>query len=489
MIKLYMKNILPASIALALTACGGGNGGSSTILSGTITNFGSVFVNGVELETNSSSFDIDGMPGIQDDLAVGMIVNVTGTVNDDGISGDALTISFDDQIQGPVSGLGALVAGATKRTFSVLGTEVSINRMDTVLDISGQAAAPPGTAFSFSDIANNNNIEISGFFDASGILHATRVELKDVVFDAASIVEVKGTIAALNNGIFTLDGLTVDAGAAAIDDLPGGLQEGVFVEVKGTFDVATNTITATRVEAVNRGIGDANKVSIEGIITDFVDDDEFRLNGQRVDASNATLFPPSLVLANNLRVEAEGPIVGGILQAITVELRGGENRVHAKISAVNSESSSFEMMPVTGQPSIIVTINATTEMRDDVDKIKSFGVDALVVGDFAEVRGFAEGTAISATRVRVRENDDVIVQGIRQSGATSGFIKVLGVEFAVASPGETHFEDANDNVIAQAQFNQAAPADDTTLIKVKDKEAGIGSGIGNGIADEAEIEH
>ena len=113
---LLTKSALSAAIALTLVACGGsgssggvaGIGGSGFISSGSVTGFGSVFVNGVKFETGSATFDIDDSgSGSQDDLAIGMVVKVNGSINDDGVTGTATSISFDDELQGPVSSLSA----------------------------------------------------------------------------------------------------------------------------------------------------------------------------------------------------------------------------------------------------------------------------------------------------------------------------------------------------------------------------------------------
>ena len=61
------KSTLSIAIALTIAACGGtagldlaqGIGGSGYVSSGSVTGFGSVFVNGVEYDTSSTSFDID----------------------------------------------------------------------------------------------------------------------------------------------------------------------------------------------------------------------------------------------------------------------------------------------------------------------------------------------------------------------------------------------------------------------------------------------
>ena len=70
-----------------MVGCGGGGGGGSDgtsgggstsgVSQGQIEGFGSVFVNGVEWETDSAEFEIEGSPGFSEsDLQIGMLVKV-----------------------------------------------------------------------------------------------------------------------------------------------------------------------------------------------------------------------------------------------------------------------------------------------------------------------------------------------------------------------------------------------------------------------------
>jgi len=93
--------------ALLIAACGGdneqvagidgrGNPAPSAVVSkGTITGFGSVIVNGITYDTNSATFSIDGSAGTQSDLAVGDVIVLRGTINDDGTSPTAESVTFD----------------------------------------------------------------------------------------------------------------------------------------------------------------------------------------------------------------------------------------------------------------------------------------------------------------------------------------------------------------------------------------------------------
>jgi len=471
------------SLAIAVVACGPGGssgvagiGGSGYISSGSVTGFGSVFVNGVEFETDSAIFDIEGDPGTQDDLAIGMIVKVDGSINEDGITGTATSISFDDELQGPVSAIVPIGNDGVKSTITVLGVNVIIDSSSTTFD-------SDSVVFDFKTIAVNNNVEVSGFFDSNGDIQATRVELKDVVFDANSIVEIKGTITGLSGTTFTLGGLTVNASSATLDDLPGGLVNEQLVEVKGTFVTATNTINATKVEAEDDSVEDTEDFEIEGLVTDYVDDSNFKINGIiAVDASTATREPATLTLENDIRIEVEGAIVDGKLIATEMELEGGSIKVHANVTDVDVAAGTFELTPVLSQPPITVTVTTGTQLEDDVNEIEPFTLNDLVVDDFVEVQGFDDGAgSITATEVDVKEQGDVKVQGIIQSGASAGSIKVFGVEFMIQDPGETKFEDDNDMPISQTDFFNAVVFD-TTVVKVED-EITV-----NGIADEIEIE-
>ena len=334
---------------------------------------------------------------------------------------------------------------------------------------------------------NVNNVEISGFFDSNGNLQATRVELKNIAFDANSIVEVKGTISNVSGTTFDLGSLTVDASLATLDDLPNGLVNDQLVEVKGTFNTGTNTISATKVEAENNSVDDTDEFEIEGIITDYVDDSSFKIGGISVNASNVTTREPAtLILANDLHIEAEGAIVNGTLVANKIKLEDGTIRVHAMVSSVDVAGNSFTVTPVTGQPSITVTVTTDTQLQDDVNKIEPFTLNNLVANtDFVEIRGFDDGSGgITATEVDVKEADDVIVQGNLQAFVQNTSIQILGVTFGVDAANETDFEDTADNPITQGDFITTTSAG-THLVKVKDKEI---NGVLNGVADEIDIE-
>ena len=118
-------------LSIVITGCGGGGGGGSVagggiggtgITNGTVTGFGSVFVNGVEFETSGSSFDVDDDPAaVEGDLDIGMVVTVVGVVNSDGVTGTATSIKYDDEVEGPIAANPVEDADMLTKTFVVLG--------------------------------------------------------------------------------------------------------------------------------------------------------------------------------------------------------------------------------------------------------------------------------------------------------------------------------------------------------------------------------
>ena len=189
------------------------------------------------------------------------------------------------------------------------------------------------------------------------------------------------------------------------------LADGLVVEAKGTFDGIV--VDAREIEREDEGLPDTvNKVSIEGLITDFVSDASFKIQGQAIDASNAVLVPASLALANEIRVQAEGPIEGGVLIATKVELRSGDLKFETEVLEVDSVSGVVKLVypaaPGTGsvQPTIDIVVNSNTRLEDKISG-GTLTLSQLITGDFVKVEALDDGLgSIIATDLERDERDD-----------------------------------------------------------------------------------
>ena len=114
--------ILSLIAASVLTACGGSSTSATapadptpappkptttiTATTGVITGFGSVFINGVEYETDATTVTTDDNGGASEsDLQVGMVVTLSGEINEDGTTGNANAIHYDEQLKGPIASI------------------------------------------------------------------------------------------------------------------------------------------------------------------------------------------------------------------------------------------------------------------------------------------------------------------------------------------------------------------------------------------------
>ena len=460
-------------LSLGLTACGGGGGdttasASNIISSGTITGFGSVYVNGVKFETVGTSFDIEGTQGSQDQLAIGMVVQVNGVINPDGITGTATSIVFDDDLQGQVAGY---TTDGLTASFIVMGIPVQLDSKTTYFD-------PDNGGIAIDTITDGQFVELSGFFDGNGTLIASRIENKN---GSDNNVELKGNITGLNGTDFTLKGISVDASTARLEDLANGLQENTYVEVKGTYD--GTKIIATKVESEEFKFGDSDEFEIEGFISDFANN-QFKVNGITVDISQVRKMEPrNMQLANNLQIEVEGRLVNGVLIAEELKMRTGEVELQAYISSVDYDNGTFEVTMGTNNTILTIATGIETQFEDDIDgffdtRDISNRLKDLQAGQFVEIEGYQDDTGnIFAVEVEISRPDEIEIQGVLES-IQSDQITVLGVNFTIN--GTTRFEGTNDNTLTQATF-EAAVAAGQSWVKVKDTNH-------DGIADKIELE-
>jgi hypothetical protein len=300
-----------------------------------VTAVGSITVNGVKFDTQGATVIVDDVPGQNSDLKVGLVANVTGTLNNDGVTGKAARVEIDNELKGSTDS--APVITATGGTFTVFSQLVLVDGNTVFGNASTLADFPAGTA-----------VEVSGFRDSGGQVLATRVEKKAA---APATIEVKGTIDNVNNSAstFTLGTLSVNFGGAQRINFPAaGLSNGLLVEVKAP-PPSGGVLTATSVEVRSGGLGQiSGEVHLEGFMQGLAGSApnfSFSVNGQNVTTNSSTEYEDGASgnLANNIRVEIEGQISGGTLVAKKVEFKEKNNdiKITAQVTARSTMASSL----------------------------------------------------------------------------------------------------------------------------------------------------
>lgn len=437
--------VLISSGVLAIAACGGGGGGGENVAGidgrgnpaqvvskGTITGFGSIIVNGVTFDTSNALFGIDGRGGAQSDLAVGDVVLVEGTINVDGTSPVANTVTFDDVVEGPITDIDAAV-----QTLTVLGQLVRVDA-ETSFDDSISSASIDG--LNVSDV-----IEVSGFVLADGSISATRIELKP----AGGELEITGNVSNVVGTTFEINGFVVDFNAAMLENFPAGApEEGQRVEAKGDSLGGAGQLIATRVEYKGNDLGDDGDLAeLEGFITRFASAIDFDVEGIPVITSAQTVFEngTSADLALNRKVEVEGEIdAAGALVAANVEIKAsGFIRIESLVEDVQANE-----LTVLG---IVISVDESTRYEDkSVEELESFNLSNVVVGNYVEIRGYEDAGGIVATRLERDDFEgDVALRGFVDSVSDPDFT-ILGV--TVSTGIATTFSDRDGAPLTAGEF-------------------------------------
>ncbi|QOJ32711.1 MAG: hypothetical protein HRU81_11625 [Gammaproteobacteria bacterium] len=413
--------LVAMAVAFGIAGCGGGGGGGGQpsftgidrlgVSSGTITGFGSIFVNGVEWRTTGAGIEVDGQPGTEADLQLGQVVVVRGKLDAGGKSGRADSVAAEGEVEGPVAAIDT-AAG----TLVVLGQTVRVVTATVfAADIAGGLAG----------LVEGDGVEVSGYRDSTGVIRATRIERQEPGDEAG----VKGRISGLDPGNqrFMIGSLVVDYAAATLEDFGGASPaDGNLVEVEGSY--AGGVLTATTVELEKDLAGSASsdtEIEIEGYVTRTFSASEFEVAGVRV--------------MTNAGTEFEGGTAADVVVDAKLEVEGRFNSA-----------------------GVLVRTDSATIWKDDSAAGElAFGLADLAVGDYVEVCGGEDPSPQANDMLAVcvqREDldDEAVLRGPIQSIAQPD-LTVLGVTISTDTAA---FRDASDNPMSAAAFFAAVSAGD-----------------------------
>ncbi len=493
--------------ALGAASCGGGGssnlagiGGTGIVAVGQITGFGSVFVNGVEyFLKNDSQLLVNNTPVGQSDLKLGMVVTISGSL---GSNGQATIdkLVYNAEVRGPIGNI-TIGADLQRKTLDIMGKTIIVDAVGTSF----------GGGYGFNQIGINDLVEISGFIiDGNGTIQATHIE-KQSVFSGNETVEIKGKLTSFSQGSassFLLDNqITVSfdptsSGGTLMNNLGScGLNVGCPLEIEGTYDAASNTINATKIEAADSGLPEASdEAEVEGVITDYVNAGNFKVNGVKIDASSARLEPNTLNLGNGSVVEIEGSLASGTLLADKVKGRDGAIEIEAYVAAI-AAGNTLRLQITSSQTVDVVVDTSQTRMEDETGSASTaMKFSDIRANDFLEIKATQDNAGrIVATALKRKNGDEgeIILKGPLSSAAqfngTIITLNILGVSLTSGATTEFQKDDGSDNdsslANATAFIAELSNAPSSVSIKIKDSiPTGSGILVGDGIADEMEIE-
>ncbi|HSQ86742.1 MAG TPA: DUF5666 domain-containing protein, partial [Desulfobacterales bacterium] len=234
----------------------------------------------------------------------------------------------------------------------------------------------------------------------------------------------------------------------------GTLSDGVLVEVKGN-NLVGNTLTATNVEikSVGLGLDDIDKVKMEGFVTDLNTGLEtFKVNRQLVDYAAAKFIGGTEAeLLDGIKVEAEGPIVGGVLVAVKVKY---EDSVKFEANVVTRDAGAGTLT-LEGLPGITVQVDDVLTKFEKVSNLSGIEPrDNLKIRGRVSANGLG-GTTVSATEIKLKSttsDNRTIIQGTVDSfSEPADTVTILGVVVDTITINDNDFKD-DDVIIGRDEF-------------------------------------
>ncbi len=247
----------------------------------------------------------------------------------------------------------------------------------------GSARFEDGVA---ADLRDGRRVEVEGV-QAGDIVLAIVVEFEDGDAIPPSSSTVQGAITEyVSQARFKVAGQQVDAMQALFEggvasDLANGRQVSVAGAMTGGVLVASKLVFTSPPSAP--------KLEVEGSITDFLSVANFKVAGQSVDASAATIANgTSANLVYGRKVGVVGTLVGGVLRATKIEIKDAPEQTEVSVKGVITSFVSISDFTVASR-----RIDASTATFEHGSAAN------LANGRHVEVEGRLDGEILVAKKV------------------------------------------------------------------------------------------
>lgn len=381
--------------ALVLTACGGGDAGGNAasaaatsdkaLVSGTVTGFGSVYVEGVRYEDRNAKVQLEEdstapRSGALSDIKLGMKVELSGSS-----TGDPSTVTVAAELVGPIASL-------SSDGFVVAGQNVKVSTDPAAPTVFENVAGVAG-------LAVGDRVEVHGSRDGANGVLASRVELKDPRL--ANFVRVVGNVSGHDAAARTFRlGNQAVSYSAATRIRPAGVTvadgQTVAVWADGFTNAGVLLAKGIAVRGSSANIGDSVRVGGHIRELDFTGK-RFKVDGFTVDAASAVFANGTVSdLANGRRVRVAGAAQNGLITAAEVRFVRNQGDSQVELAGVVTDFVSNASFKVRGVP-----VDASGSGVTFVDgTVANLGEGVLV-----RLVGQVDGAAVKPTRVEFAQSE------------------------------------------------------------------------------------
>ncbi|MBX2878953.1 MAG: hypothetical protein KTR32_03420 [Granulosicoccus sp.] len=409
---------------------GGGIGGSgiTSFSVGTLTGFGSVFINGNRFDTTSAEFMINGQPAAQSQLRVGM--QLTAEVDFNTAAADQ--VDYAAVLIGPIT----QAVDATGQ-LRVLNQPVVIGA-NTVLD-----------SLVLTELVPDRAIEISGVTDANGNLIASYIRPA-----TSSELQIAGTVRSVgdNQQRITVRNISVvveQADLSPLNGMPIALNASVIVRAPANqFDVTTNTLIASSIAAATSVTPAENaRLELTGFVQTFDGLTSFSVDGLQITTTGSTRYEsvdglPLEVTAVSLNslIEVEGIFLSnGVIDAQRIVVLPVENsELTGRIESIDTSERSVTILGI--------PVRTTPLTRFSGEDNGTMNFESLRVGDYAEIDAAYTPPGLLATKIEIDDFDEeASLEGpVTRVDTAHRQIEIVGI--SIVFDDDTEFEiDQNDN--------------------------------------------
>lgn len=286
-----------------------------------------------------------------------------------------------------ISGTVASLTG-TPGTFQIGGETINVD--------ANTKLSPAGAT-----LANGQRVAVWSNTPAVGnVVTASFIRIKKALPGIDTDARVAGAITdctGICDASFKVGGIAINATSAEfVNGTKTGLTNGKWVELRGTVDLVTGTITATRVTFRKVAVGDL-EVTLKGAITDFVDSTHFKVRGVAVTTDGTIVIGASCIapLAQGTLVSIGGTVSGLSVLAKTVDclstLEGLSIEGKGTIATIDPIAKTFTLGGTLFSKVSLSYSSAEFEKGTTAADLK--------VGALVELKGNVTASVVTVTRI------------------------------------------------------------------------------------------
>jgi len=450
------------------------------VVSGEITGFGSVIVNGIEFNRSTEAdvsatpvelaFDNVSSPG-EGILRPGMMVAVSGSYDTATNKGSYSRIVFSPELRGS---LDAGSVNAAVGTLTILGRTVQIGASTIFDGVSDMQE--------LQTLQNQGlELEVSGYLDSSGTVQASRIAQKSSGFTGGT-VQLKGRTSSVTNTSFALGSLTVSTNGATFVGMTAAdlTVAGLIVEVRGTMIGATVSNARVERKSATSSVQSGESINIKGVAAGTHLAGSFVMSGPDgpllITTSGASFFRGSTssdasLIVPGARLDVEGAVqADGSLAARKISVDTEKTvRLEGNLTSVDAIAGSLTLNGVT-----VTTVNGTSYRDNRTSPTALLTLSGLATGDYLKVNGYLDGSGrVIASQVeRFNAKTYNILQGpVTAINVAASQVTILGISVST-QPAASLLKGSTFYPDFVSFASQVTPG--STVVKAKGSTTGTG---------------